>query len=189
MQETWVWSLGWEDHLEKEMATHSSILVWRIPWTEEPGRLRSMKSQRVMTEWLWLSFHFALEDFITRSRFIVSFLPLLNVGCLSQRLCLLWEWIKLGKLTANLLFNERKWNLGTSQKSSTRQKILKHQCFLHISGYTAISLITGSCGSFWQMRVFSWGKHNRQGFLLDREIISIQKESPLCMPKIPPHKH
>ena len=39
-QETWVQSLGWEDLLEKEMATHSSILVWRIPWTEEPGRLQ-----------------------------------------------------------------------------------------------------------------------------------------------------
>ena len=36
--ETWVWSLGWEDPLEKEMATHSSILAWRIPWSEEPGR-------------------------------------------------------------------------------------------------------------------------------------------------------
>ena len=39
--------LGWEDHLEKEMATHSSILAWRIPYTEEPGRLQSMGSQRV----------------------------------------------------------------------------------------------------------------------------------------------
>ena len=39
MQETWVWSLGWEDPLEKKMATHSSILAWKIPWTEEPGRL------------------------------------------------------------------------------------------------------------------------------------------------------
>ena len=42
MQETWVQSLGQEDPLEKEMATHSSILAWRIPWTEEPGRLQSM---------------------------------------------------------------------------------------------------------------------------------------------------
>ena len=42
-----VWSLGREDHLEKEMATHSSILAWEIPWTEEPGRLQSMGSQRV----------------------------------------------------------------------------------------------------------------------------------------------
>ena len=41
MQETWVQSLDWEDPLEKEMATHSSILVWEIPWTEEPGGLQS----------------------------------------------------------------------------------------------------------------------------------------------------
>ena len=47
MQETWVRNLGWEDPLEKEMATHSSILAWRIPWTEEPGRLQSMGLQRV----------------------------------------------------------------------------------------------------------------------------------------------
>ena len=40
--ETQVWCLGWEDPLEKEMATHCSILAWRIPWTEEPGRLQSM---------------------------------------------------------------------------------------------------------------------------------------------------
>ena len=42
MQETWVQSLGGEDHLEKDMATHSSLLAWRIPWTEEPGRLQLM---------------------------------------------------------------------------------------------------------------------------------------------------
>ena len=47
MQETQVRSLGWEDPLEKEMATHSSILAWRIPWTEEPGGLQSIGSQRV----------------------------------------------------------------------------------------------------------------------------------------------
>ena len=47
MWETQVRSLGWEDPLEKEMATHSSTLAWRIPWTEEPGRLQSTGSQRV----------------------------------------------------------------------------------------------------------------------------------------------
>ena len=47
MRETWVQSLGWEDLLEKEMATHSSILAWKIPWMEEPGRLQSMGLQRV----------------------------------------------------------------------------------------------------------------------------------------------
>ena len=47
MQETQVWSLGWEDLVEKGMATHSSSLAWRIPWTEEPGGLQSMELQRV----------------------------------------------------------------------------------------------------------------------------------------------
>ena len=47
MQETWVQSLGWEDPLEKEMVTHSSILAWRIPWMDKPGRLQSTGSQRV----------------------------------------------------------------------------------------------------------------------------------------------
>ena len=45
MQETWVPSLDWEDPLEEGMATHSDILAWRIPWTEEPGGLQSMGSQ------------------------------------------------------------------------------------------------------------------------------------------------
>ena len=47
MRETQVQSLGWEDLLEKEMATHSSILAWKIPWMAEPGRLQSMQLQRV----------------------------------------------------------------------------------------------------------------------------------------------
>ena len=47
MWETWVRSPGWEDPLEEDMAIHSSILAWRIPWTEEPGGLQSMESQRV----------------------------------------------------------------------------------------------------------------------------------------------
>ena len=53
MQETWVQFLGQKDPLEKEMATHSSTLAWRTPWTEKPGRLQSMGSQESdMTEWL-----------------------------------------------------------------------------------------------------------------------------------------
>ena len=47
MQETRVQALGWDDPLKKEMATHSSTIAWKIPWTEEPGRLQSMGSQRV----------------------------------------------------------------------------------------------------------------------------------------------
>ena len=49
MRETQVRSLGGEDHLEKEMATHSSILAWRIPWTEEPGRLQSIGVVKIWT--------------------------------------------------------------------------------------------------------------------------------------------
>ena len=49
-QETWVRSLGWEDPLEEEIATHSSILAWKTPWTEEPGGLQSLGSQRVAHE-------------------------------------------------------------------------------------------------------------------------------------------
>ena len=56
---TWVQSLGREDPLEKEMATHSSTLAWKIPWTEEPGKLQSMGSQRVGHDWVTsLHFHF-----------------------------------------------------------------------------------------------------------------------------------
>ena len=51
MKETQVRFVGWEDPLEKEMATHSSILAWRIPWTEEPDRLQSMGSQESDTPW------------------------------------------------------------------------------------------------------------------------------------------
>ena len=52
MRETRVWALGWEDPLEKEMATHSSAIAWKIPWTEEPGRLQSMGSQRIRHDWV-----------------------------------------------------------------------------------------------------------------------------------------
>ena len=51
MRETWVWSLGWEDPLEKETATHSSTLAWKTPWMHEPVRLQSMGSQRVRHNW------------------------------------------------------------------------------------------------------------------------------------------
>ena len=47
MQETWIYSLGWEDPKKKEMTFHSSILAWEIPWTEEPGRLQFTESQEL----------------------------------------------------------------------------------------------------------------------------------------------
>ena len=75
MQETWIWSLGWKDPLEKEMATHSSILAWRIPWTEEPDRLQFMKLQ----SWTWLSTHTQpIRQFPTREGEIQLYWRLLN---------------------------------------------------------------------------------------------------------------
>ena len=65
MLETWVRSLGWEDSLEEEMATHSSILAWRMPWTEEPGRLQSVGSRRV-----GCNFHI---HFFSRTKICISF--------------------------------------------------------------------------------------------------------------------
>ena len=65
-QETWVQSLGREDFLEKEMTTHSSILAWKIPWTEEPNRLQSMRSQRVAKSQTGLR-DFTLLSFFVRT--------------------------------------------------------------------------------------------------------------------------
>ena len=78
IQETGVWSLGWEDPLEEGMATHSSNLAWRIPWTEEPGRLQSIASQTVGHDWRDLAcmhpwVQWALKQF--------PWLPLQGGGC------------------------------------------------------------------------------------------------------------
>ena len=62
MWETLVWSLGWEDSLEREMAPHSSTLVWKIPWMEESGRLQSMGSQRVGHNWVTSLSFFAFQS-------------------------------------------------------------------------------------------------------------------------------
>ena len=64
MWETWVQSLGGEDPLEKEIATHSSILAWRIPWMEEPGGLQSTGSQRVRHDWATSLTHEDLQDLL-----------------------------------------------------------------------------------------------------------------------------
>ena len=70
VQQTWVRSLGWEDPLEKEMATHSNILSWKIPWTEEPGSLQSMgvtKSQTWLSDFTF-TFHFHWSVWFTLRR-------------------------------------------------------------------------------------------------------------------------
>ena len=66
MKESWVRSLGWEDALEKVMATHSSILAWRIPWTEEPGGLQSIVFQRVRPNRATNIFTFPRDKYIEK---------------------------------------------------------------------------------------------------------------------------
>ena len=83
VRETWVQSLGWEDPLEKEMAIHSSTIAWRIPWTEEPGRLQSMGSQRVRIQ---------LSDFTFTFHVILSKLASVSFNSLICKLGM----IKLG---------------------------------------------------------------------------------------------
>ena len=70
MRETWVWSLRWEDPLEKGMATHSSIPVQRIPMEEEPGGLQSIRSQRDMTE--QLTIYFLTKSWIIEYLYLIS---------------------------------------------------------------------------------------------------------------------
>ena len=97
MQKTWVRSLGWEDPLEKEMTNHSSTLAWKIPWTEEPGRLQSMRSQRVGHDWV-TSFHVTTSLLSTKVKVTQSRLTLWNSmdctvhGILQARIL---EWVTI----------------------------------------------------------------------------------------------
>ena len=70
--ETWVRSLGWEDPLQKEMATHSSIPAWRIPWTEEPGGLQPMEQQESNTTWQQNNNNSFSKSIKTSSRHVVT---------------------------------------------------------------------------------------------------------------------
>ena len=72
VQETWVRSLGWEDPLEKKMATHSSIIAWKISWTEKPGELQSMGSQTVGHNWATNTY--LLTIFLMKSSKTVKFI-------------------------------------------------------------------------------------------------------------------
>ena len=94
MWETWIQSLGWKDPLEKERATHSSILAWKIPWTEEPGGLHSTGQQRDTTERLHWNCHgtsgcvMSPVDCGSRSSFVQSWSLLILMGlCCVLALC------------------------------------------------------------------------------------------------------
>ena len=117
MQETWgtwVQSLGWEDPLEKGMATHSGILAWRIPWTEGPGRLQSMELQRVRHDQSqWTSIHaysFILRDWLARLRRLqkprpaVSWLETQESRCFSPSLKVEKTYVELHSQAGSFLF-------------------------------------------------------------------------------------
>ena len=77
MQETWVPSLDQEDPLEREMATHSNVLAWRIPWTEEPDGLQSMESQRVRQDWV-TNTHTHTHTHTHTEQLWIKLLPIMN---------------------------------------------------------------------------------------------------------------
>ena len=99
IKEMWVRSLGWGHPLEEGVATHSSIVAWRIPWTEEPGRLQSMESQRVRHDWSDLACMHSISTVnisISISQFILlpSFTPWWPYIC-SLGLCLYFCFVKM----------------------------------------------------------------------------------------------
>ena len=134
MWETWVRSLGGEDPLEKGMETHSSILAWRVPWTEEPSKLQPMGLQRVGYDWATNTFTFPARwgdnyeglfcfsawvaltrwTFVSKvmsllfnmlSRYVITFLPELNVAICVIQLWSLWTLVNF-----SLFYSQRaKW--------------------------------------------------------------------------------
>ena len=98
MQETWVWSLGFKDPLEKGMTTHSSILAWSIPWTEGPGGLLSTGSQRVRHNWMIFTFTFQPRiwevKYVESSHFERAMISLIGIDFYSG----FWFWFFLSSL-------------------------------------------------------------------------------------------
>ena len=122
MQETWVRSLGQEDPLEKEMATHSSILAWRIPWREEPGRLQSMglQSQTQLSYFTWEA-PIILLSLILFENFPNTFKTchcchVTHWSGKTWALHLIWETLSAALLTDKALEADMDLNLSTETK-------------------------------------------------------------------------
>ena len=155
MQETWVGSLGWEDPLEKEMAAHSSILAWKIPWTTEPGRLPSMGSQRLGHDWatsLSLSLSRRNKDAkasaekeltedwtvygVTRVLVVTSVVLLAGQGCWSHLCAAIWLLLLLQLLLTD---NSRcsmdfsaSWPLSVAFPSYVFKAPVKYYLFIYL---------------------------------------------------------
>ena len=109
MKETWVWSLCWEDSLEKGMITHSSILAWRMPWAEELGGLQSMGSQNYKYELFWIIFHWS--QLLTVSSILLQKIPMHIHRFVS--ICLsIHPIVPLPHLWRTLLFKKYSWEHG-----------------------------------------------------------------------------
>ena len=128
MQETRVWSLCWEDSLEKKMATYSIIVVWRIPRTEEPGGLQSMASQRVRHDWMtslslliileWSAISFSRRAFQPRDRSWVSCIGWWIIYHWATRETIAYQRYILNIRTKRLRENEKYIHEKTNQKKN-----------------------------------------------------------------------
>ena len=144
IQETWVWSLGWEDLLEKGMTTHSSIPVWGIPWTEE---LQSMQWQRVRHDWASNTFHFhfpprtsSLRVVVFMELHLIIWLPCISgkgklclCVCVSVCVCvhvysfIIWSPSQWEKFSPSLFFTaSSKWSNFALRVESDR--LVKQAC-------------------------------------------------------------
>ena len=176
-QETQVWSLGREDPLEKEMATHSSILAWKIPWTEEPGRLWSMVSKRVRHDWAtslsltsissvihWL-FSSVLSScqffFFFFNNFFLQFTSNLKVLWLETMLEMISHFLNLPCLD----FSPKMWSMLQNVPCALRKKVYSafrwnvlyvsiKFIWSSVSFKTCVSLLT-FC-SWWSIHWYKW---------------------------------
>ena len=161
IQENCVRSLGQEDPLKKEMATHSSVIAWRIPWTEEPGRLQSKGSQWGRHDWasnnIW---------------WFCQYLPFWNL--FFQRLCLppLLYWPLLPMVTAHLFI--------TSKTNSLSIYSLKHYILLLISVFLACFLYYSSINS---LSTFRLSLHHLSSFFAFTSLLKLLK-NPMFKSKI-----
>jgi len=111
IQETWVWSLGWKHPLEKEITTHSSILAYRISWTEEPGELPSMGLQRVRHDWV-TSAAKSLQSCLTLctpGSPVPGILQARTLGWVAISFSNIWKWKVKVKLLSRVLLLVTPW--------------------------------------------------------------------------------
>ena len=132
MQETWVWSLGREDPLEKGMAIHSSILAWKIPWTVEPGGLQSMELQRIRHDWENNTYthahvHFCLSVWATlRIHDNLHKMIDLFIWCSNNTT---WSAASMSAVSFPLTLHEHLWQHWASLFTSTSEGALTHLKF------------------------------------------------------------